>query len=647
MTESDRLLTARRLSAREGGTVTSLSSVVGADGTTTVFAGTLTGVFRSDDAGRTWAPTSALRSPFIEAVAVSPDFGNDQTVVAGTTDSGLHISYDGGERWDRRMFWGEHPTVTALAFSPFYADDETIAAGTDGRGVYISDNRGGSWNGYGPELADAQITALAVAPHSADVLLAGAVEGGIMRSVDQARSWSAGTGLPSDATVLAIAMSPTFLDDGLALAGTEMHGLYRSQDHGTSWNAVDDVPSNWPINAVTVVGGADGAAIAVAGNTLWRSDDDGATWVRVRLRGARSASLLALATAGDGVVLAGVNGAGVIRSVNGGAKWASSSNGLTSMPVLALRPSPDFARDGVILAGTASEGVMVSRDGGRHWSDVTSGFPEPTVVGLAISPAFADDGVAFALSADFLIGTSDAGETWNLVYGVPTEFPVMAAAFSPTFAEDGVIAIGCYGGRVLMSSDSGETWNAVEERFRGAAVVEVAFSPRFAENGTILAATTGEGVVAVYRSTDRGASWSRYVQQDGAYHWASLTVPDAEPADGEEFFCLATGPHVLRPSGTVVGHWNALYPSSLETAIRSVVASLDFADDNTLFVATSAGLLRSSDRGRLWYPLVAELDGVPIESVAVARDAAGGQVLLVATIHGAVWRIDDPAAVPT
>ncbi|MDE2989924.1 MAG: hypothetical protein OXU21_02495 [Chloroflexota bacterium] len=647
MIESDRTPVAQRLSAREGGTVTSLSSVVGADGATTVFAGTLTGVFRSDDGGQSWAPTSALRSPFIEAVAVSPDFGNDQTAVAGTTDSGLHMTYNGGERWERRMFWGEHPTVTALAFSPFYADDETIAAGTDGRGVYISDNRGGSWNGYGPELAHAQITALAVAPHSADVMFAGAVEGGIMRSVDQARSWSAGSGLPDDATVLSIAVSPTFLDDGLALAGTEAYGLYRTQDHGTTWNLVDDVPPNHPINAVSVFGGADGAAIAVAGNTLWRSQDDGATWKRVRLRGARSAPLLALATGADGVVLAGVNGAGVIRSVNGGQKWAASSNGLTSLPVLVLRPSPDFARDGVILAGSVTDGVLVSRDGGRQWTEVTRGFPEPTVVGLALSPAFADDGIAFALSADFLIGTSDAGQTWDLVYSVPADLPVIAAAFSPTFADDRLIALGCYGGYLLISSDAGESWTAVAERFRGSAVVEVAFSPRFAENGTILAATAGEGVVAVYRSTDRGASWSRYVQQEGAYHWASLTVPDAEPADGEEFFCLATGPHVLRPSGTVVGHWNALYPSSLETAIRTVVASLDFADDNTLFVGTSAGVLRSSDRGRLWYPLVAELDGIPIESVAVARDAAGGQVLLVATIHGEVWRIDNPAAAPS
>ena len=142
---------------------------------------------------------------------------------------------------------------------------------------------------------------------------------------------------------------------------------------------------------------------------------------------------------------------------------------------------------------------------------------------------------------------------------------------------------------LTKQSTPGETWNvAVEERFRGSAVLEVAFSPRFAENRTILAATDRRG--RGRRSTDPRiaaphgrATFSRRAPTTGRRS-RSLTP---EPADGEEFFCLATGPHVLRPSGTVVGHWNALYPSSLETAIRSVVASLDFADDNTLFVATS------------------------------------------------------------
>ena len=643
MTESERAPVAQRLSAREGGTVTSLSSTVGADGSATVFAGTLTGVFRSDDAGGTWTPTNAaLRSPFVEAVAASPDFGSDQTVVAGTTDAGLHISYDGGESWERRMFWGEHPTVTALAFSSAYAEDGTIAAGTDGRGVYLSDNCGRSWNGYGPELADAQITALAVAPHDTDLLLAGAADGGIMRSLDRARSWSAGTGLPGEATVLGIAMSPAFQGDGRALAGTESHGLYRSLDHGATWTAVSDVPSNRPVNAVTLL--AD-AAIAISGNTMWRSPDGGKTWHRLRLRGARRASLLALTTAGEGVVLAGVDGAGVIRSENGGGTWAASSAGLTSQPLLDVQPSPDYARDGVILAGSATEGVLRSHDGGHHWTAVTEGLPAPTVNGLALSPTFAQDGIAVALSADTLVRTADAGAIWEPVTSVPRDLPVMAAALSPTYADDGLIALGCYGGVLLTSSDAGETWKAVDERFRGTAVVDVAFSPRFAENDTMLAATTGGGFVAVYRSTDRGASWSRYVQLEGAYHWASLAIPDAEP-DDEEFFCLATGVQVLRPSGTVVGHWNAVHPGGLETAIRSVVASLDFADDDTLFAATSAGLLRSSYRGRLWYPLVAELDGIPLESVAVARDAAGAQVLFAATIHGEVWRVDEPAAAP-
>ena len=256
-------------------------------------------MFRSNDGGCTWSPTNAsLRSPFVEAVAASPDFANDQTVVAGTTDAGLHISYDGGKRWERRVFWGEHPTVTALGFSSSYADDDTIAAGTEGRGVYISDNLGRSWNGYGPELADAQITALAVAPHSADVMLAGGLTAGSCAASIRRDPGRLEAACPPTPRSWESPWSPAFQDDGLALAGTELHGLYCSHDHGATWTAVDDVPANRPINAVTLLAGA---AFAVSGNTLWRSQDGGATWHRLRLRGARRASLLALATAGDGV----------------------------------------------------------------------------------------------------------------------------------------------------------------------------------------------------------------------------------------------------------------------------------------------------------------------------------------------------------
>ena len=247
-------------------------------------------------------------------------------------------------------------------------------------------------------------------------------------------------------------MSSTFQISGVALAGTEAHGLYRTLDHGTTWHYVEEFPDNRPVNAVTLDAGA---FMAISGNQMWRSIDGGDEWMRIRLSGARRASLLALACAGDGVVLAGVNGTGVIRSEDGGSTWASSSDGLTSLPLLDLKPSPDMARDGVILAGSATEGVLRSADGGREWTVVTEGLPAPTITSLVISPTFAQDGIALALSADTLVRSTDAGHTWEPVGSVPADLPVMAAALSPTFSDDGVIALGCYGGFVLMSGDAG------------------------------------------------------------------------------------------------------------------------------------------------------------------------------------------------
>lgn len=628
--------------ARDGGTVTSLASHTGPDSTTTVFAGTLTGVFRSDDNGCSWSATSpTLRSPFVDVVAVSPAFANDETVVAGTLDSGLHISYDGGRRWRRRDFWGAHPTISALSFSPKYAEDGTIAAGAEGGGVYLTDNWGQSWNGCGPELADADITALAVAPHDADVLLVGAVGGGVMRSTNKARSWSVGSGVPVDATVSAIAVSPAFDSDGHALAGTEAHGIYCSVNHGETWKVVDDIPSGKPVNGLTYMSGS--TAVVASGNSLWRSIDGGVSWQRLSVRGTSRAPILALATAADGTVLAGVAGAGVVRSDDAGETWSLSNAGLTSLPLFDLQLSPNYHSDGVLMAGCSDEGVLISRDGGQSWSWVTDGFPTATVNRLALSPGFSSDGCALALAADALFCSADGGDTWETVATVPEGTPITSVAFSPAFAEDRIIALGGYGGDVFLSKDAGMSWTPVAENFQSSAIVEMAFSPRFADNGTILAAATGHGSVAVYRSADRGETWSRYVQMEGAYHWASIAVPDAHDSD-EEFFCLATGAHILRPSGTVAGHWNSINPCGNETAIRAVQGSLEFAEDDTLFAATSGGLMRSTDRGRLWAPLVGALADVPIESVVVSRNASGRQELFVTTIHGELWRVDDPVA---
>jgi hypothetical protein len=118
---------------REGGTVTSLamSPDFPADGV--VFAGTLAGLHRSTDGGKTWAGSgSGLRSPFIEAVAVSPAFSRDHTVVAGARNAGMWMSVDGGDSWYELQIWGNRLSVTAAALSPDYASDSTMLVGTEG-----------------------------------------------------------------------------------------------------------------------------------------------------------------------------------------------------------------------------------------------------------------------------------------------------------------------------------------------------------------------------------------------------------------------------------------------------------------------------------------------------------------------------------
>ena len=136
-----------RLLALEGGTVGSIACA--GDRAGTAFAATLAGVFRSTDRGGRWEWIGkGLISPFVQDVAVSPDFERDGVVAAATAVSGLHMSYDRGASWFRLDFWGVRPTVTRVAISPDFARDQVVVAGTQHEGVYVSRNRGRSWNGY-------------------------------------------------------------------------------------------------------------------------------------------------------------------------------------------------------------------------------------------------------------------------------------------------------------------------------------------------------------------------------------------------------------------------------------------------------------------------------------------------------------------
>jgi photosystem II stability/assembly factor-like uncharacterized protein len=116
----------------------------------TMFAGTEKGVMRSTDAGRTWTHTGPTT---LALVAISPDYDHDHTVFAGTHD-GLDVTRDGGATWTRTGPGPFEPArgVAAVAVSPSFAQDGTVLLSIDGVGLFRSRDRGTTFDPVGADL---------------------------------------------------------------------------------------------------------------------------------------------------------------------------------------------------------------------------------------------------------------------------------------------------------------------------------------------------------------------------------------------------------------------------------------------------------------------------------------------------------------
>jgi len=80
-----------------------------------------------------------------KVISLAADPDNDQNICAGT-DSGLYVSFDGGDNWDARISI-EH-NFPDLAYPPL-ANDTILALASDGavsNGLYYSNTAGNSWS---------------------------------------------------------------------------------------------------------------------------------------------------------------------------------------------------------------------------------------------------------------------------------------------------------------------------------------------------------------------------------------------------------------------------------------------------------------------------------------------------------------------
>ena len=197
----------------------------------TVFIATPSGLLKSSDAGRSFAPTALPQVSLARIEWPGPDL-----VVA--TARGILTSKDAGGSFTGPGDGLPAGSVLSMALSSFYAVDPVLFVSVAGLGVFRSSDAGRTWAAAGlPGRTVVDLVWLGPT-------LFAATDTGLQRSEDLGRTWAAaGEGLTGRAaTRILFPLAPT--SGAEVFLGTD-RGVYWSGDGGLHWRAsglqTDDV----------------------------------------------------------------------------------------------------------------------------------------------------------------------------------------------------------------------------------------------------------------------------------------------------------------------------------------------------------------------------------------------------------------------
>ncbi len=333
------------------------------------------GFIATSDAGRReWS----LQGPFLKGHEVNhvAHVGGGRFVMAGKSawwGPALQISDDAGRTWREtgaiRFGEGRGHSVERIWF--IKADPRVqgrLYAGVDPGALFVSDDRGDSWREvpsltdhptrakWSPGAGGLMVHSIAFDPSRPARLTVGVSAAGVFRSDDGGASWA-----PRNAGVRA-----DFLPEREPLVGQcvhhlEMHpqrpdvlyqqnhcGVYRSDNGGDTWT---DISSGLPSRF-----GFPFAALPRDGNTVFVIPEE-SDQVRTTANGAL----------------------GIFRSRDCGVSWEPLTEGLPQTAaysnVMRMAMTVDTLESAGVYVGTQGGQILASRDGGDRWSVLFNWLP--------------------------------------------------------------------------------------------------------------------------------------------------------------------------------------------------------------------------------------------------------------------------------
>ena len=474
-------------------------------------AGTLEGVFRSNDDGVTWkqiSPEGSKEIHEIESVAIDP--ADPNVIYAGTWHLPWKTS-DGGRNWQSiKQGLIDDSDVFSIIIDP---TQPSVVYTSACSGIYKSENAGELYHKIQGIPSTARRTrVLKQDPVDHQAVYAGTTEG-LYKTVDGGKTFRRMTG--PDVIVNDVFIDPT--DPQHVLLATDRSGVLLSNNAGTSFVAANDGFSARKVEALLV--DTKDAQRIYAGvvndktyGGVFESPDGGSHWNHIS-EGLDGRDVFALAQAPNGTILAGTNH-GIFELVHH--EWVprNTIENYTMKKSYVLRKgkkvpvetklkersktleSRVFALD---LSGTAwlastTAGLLTSHDHGMTWQ----GGP---VLGSNEYLSVAAHGSNFiATKRNGAVMSTDAGATWSASPVPATLTRVDRAVFSA----DGTAWLGGREG-VFVSKDDGQSWQWIQ-RLPFKDVNDLYFDP---SQGKVLVSSRTSDFVYAIDPSDLKWTWNR------------------------------------------------------------------------------------------------------------------------------------------
>ncbi|MEW5878580.1 MAG: hypothetical protein AB1751_10990 [Acidobacteriota bacterium] len=443
------------------------------------------------------------------------------------------------------------------------------------------------WKPLGP--FGGVVTAVAVDPWNPQVVFAGTENGGIFKSVDGGRSWRPSSSGLEAGNIRGLVFDPE--NPGVMYAAT-VAGLFKSADGGKTWFSVGEGLGREAIDAVAVDPWQSTHLLAGNNTGIFWSNDAGASWLKVpswfqwwSLEG------LAFAPSDPRVVYA-ASVSGVAKSVDGGWSWQITA--LTSPANWALAVDPRNAN--VVYVGGYS-GVKKSTDGGQTWFAATDGLGWETVWCLAQSPRKPD--ILYAGTVRGVYKTENAGGYWQRANLGMQGIWVKALAVDP--GRPDTVYAGTQTG-FYRTTNGGKSWAPAVEGLSATTVDAVAVDPQNPQTIYCIAREDPYGKGAIWKTGDRGRSWTLVRPLDWQQKGLDLLV---DPDNSRTVYAVV---HRLGLLKSVDGgsSWSVKTPAEFAYI---TAAALDPQDGNKVYLARGMTLFASGDGGESWV----ELSEVPLE----------------------------------